>query len=76
MANPGYENVISSKVKLKTFFEVKRSIEYAYLDEDLFDLMNISKYRESLLSVLVGQWFPGRLDEVMSIAETNLFSEE
>lgn len=76
MANPGYENVISSKVKLKTFFEVNRSIKYAYLDEDLFDLLNISKYRECLLSVLVGQWFPGRLDEVISIAKTNLFREE
>lgn len=76
MANPDYEKVISSKVKLKTFLEVKRSIQYAYLDEDLFDLLNINKYRECLLSVLVGQWFPGRLDEVLSIAETDIFREK
>ncbi|MGB3491940.1 MAG: hypothetical protein WBA57_04385 [Elainellaceae cyanobacterium] len=34
MANRGYEKVISSGIKLKTFSEVKQAVNYAYLDED------------------------------------------
>lgn len=75
IANPGYEKIISSKIKLKTFGEVKRSIKYAYFDEDLFDLLNSEKDRESLTSVLVGRWFPGRLGEISSIAETDRFRD-
>ena len=73
IANPGYEKVISSKEKLKTFAAVKRAIEYAYLDEDLFDLLKENRCRESLLSILVGRWFPGRLDEIREISETDTF---
>ncbi|RZM79145.1 hypothetical protein [Leptolyngbya iicbica] len=73
IANPGYEKVITSKTKLKTLAEVKRTIRYAYFDEDLFDFLKDEKYRESLLSVLVGRWFPGQLYEIIAISETDNF---
>jgi putative restriction endonuclease len=68
VANPGYEKIVSSKVKLKTLSEVKKAVKFAYLDEDLFDLMNIKKYRESFLAVLVARWFPGRYEEIEEIS--------
>lgn len=73
MPNPGHEKVISSKVKLKTLAEVKRAINFAYLDEDLFDFLCSKETRNSLLSVLVGWWFPGRLDEIIAISKTQEF---
>jgi putative restriction endonuclease len=66
-ANPGYETLISSKVKLKTFAEVKRAIKYAYLDEDLFEFLQEPVSRTSLLIVLIARWFPGRYDEIEQI---------
>lgn len=66
-ANPGYEKIISSKVKLKTFAEVKRTIKYVHLDEDLFDLLQEPVARASLLVVLVARWFPGRDEEIEQI---------
>lgn len=66
--NPKYESVLSSKVKLKTFAEVKRVIKYAYLDEDLFELLQQPVARENLLRVLVSKWFPGQIDHILAIA--------
>ena len=66
--NPSFESVLSSKVKLKTFAEVKRVIKYAYLDEDLFDLLQQPVARENLLRVLVSKWFPGQIDNILEIS--------
>lgn len=66
--NPKFESVLSSKVKLKTFAEVKRVIKYAYLDEDLFELLQQPVARGNLLRVLVSKWFPGQIDTILEIA--------
>ncbi|MFG6097879.1 hypothetical protein SPB21_21615 [Leptothoe sp. ISB3NOV94-8A] len=66
--NRQFESVLSSKVKLKTFAEVKRVIKYAYLDEDLFELLQQPIPRENLLRVLVSKWFPGQIDNIFDIA--------
>ncbi|PSN16708.1 hypothetical protein C7293_01150 [filamentous cyanobacterium CCT1] len=55
--------------------EVKETIAYAYVDEDLFDFWQATTYRESLLAVLVGRWFPGRLAEVKEISLTDEFQD-
>jgi putative restriction endonuclease len=74
MANPGHEKTISSKIKLKTFAEVKRSVNFAYLDEDLFDLLHIEKYRNSFLLILISKWFPGKFEEIERIATSREFN--
>lgn len=75
IANPGFEKLVSSKIKLRTFGEVKKIIKYAYFDEDLFDFLRVDKYRNSLTIILISQWFPGRLEEILEIAKTNKFRE-
>lgn len=74
-ANSGYEKVLSSKVKLKNLSEVKQVIQYAYLDEDLFDFLQYSLSRSSLITVLVARWFPGKLGLVKEIAQTDEFRD-
>ena len=66
-ANPGYEKAIASKVKLKTFAEVKQAIKYAHLDENLFEFLQEPMSRASLLVVLVSRWFPNRHEEIEQI---------
>jgi putative restriction endonuclease len=75
MANPGFGRIIAEKVKLKTLAEVRQAVRYAYLDEDLFDFLSEASTRESLLAVLVGRWFPGRLDEIIEISKTDEFQD-
>lgn len=72
---PGFETVLAAKIKLKTLAEVQEAIAYAYVDEDLFDFWQIPTYRESLLAVLVGRWFPGRLAEIEEISSTDEFQD-
>lgn len=72
---PGFEPILSAKIKLKTMAEVKEAIAYAYVDEDLFDFWQTATYRESLLAVLVGRWFPGRLAEIKEISLTDEFQD-
>jgi putative restriction endonuclease len=67
--NPGFEKLSSSKVKLKTLAEVKQAIKYAYLDEDLFEFLQEPLSRNSLITVLVARWFPGRLEEIQKIMD-------
>ena len=71
-ANPGFEKTISSKVKLKTFAEVKQAIKYAYLDEDLLELLQAPLSRSSLITVIVARWFPEKFDQ----AETLIARDE
>ncbi len=73
--NPGFEKVLAKKIKLKTLAEVKCAISHAYLDEDLFDFLQEQSLRDSLRAVLVGRWFPGRLDQVKQISQTDSFQE-
>jgi len=70
-ANPGFEKIIASQVKLKTFAEVKQAIKYAYLDEDLLELLQEPAYRASLLIVLIQWWFPDKLDVVEQIMQAD-----
>lgn len=67
--------MLAAKIKLKTLAEVKQAISHAYLDEDLFDFLLDASIRESLLAVLVGRWFPGRLAEVKKISQTDDFQD-
>ncbi|MGL5080669.1 MAG: hypothetical protein ACRC8A_04210 [Microcoleaceae cyanobacterium] len=73
--NPGYSKLLASKVKLKTFAEVDRAVKYAYLDEDLFDLLQIPKTRASLILALTIQWFKGQHELIEVVSQIDLPSE-
>lgn len=74
-ANPGYVELISSKEKLKTFAEVKKTIKYAYLDDALFELLQDPKTRNSLITILVARWFPSKHELVEKISQTDNLRE-
>ena len=70
-ANPGYAKLLSSKEKLKTLAEVRQAVKYAYLDEELFEFLQDSIARSSLVTVLVARWFPGKFELVEEISQTD-----
>ncbi len=75
VANRGQEWVITEKLKLKTLGEVRRVVNYAYLDEDLFDFLREPKFCDSLLDSLALRWFPAHLDAIREIAKTDQFCD-
>jgi putative restriction endonuclease len=67
-ANSGYEKILYSGMKPRNLAEVKAAIQYAYLDEDLFEFLQEPRSRDSLITILVARWFPGRLEEIQQRA--------
>lgn len=74
MPNRGFEDIISSKVKLRGVRALNQAIKYAYLDEDLFDLLQEDRYRLALIAVLSVKWFQGDTARVQKAMESIAFN--
>ncbi len=68
--NRGYRKIITSKVKLKTFTQVKQAIKYAYIDDALFELLQDPLSRDSLRVILVHKWFSHKLEAYHQYLDT------
>ncbi len=51
--NPGFRKIITSKIKLKNFQEVKQAVKYAQIDDALFELLQEPASRNSLMTILI-----------------------
>lgn len=67
--NPGFRKVVTSKIKLSNFVEVKQAIKYAYIDDALFELLRNSISRDSLTKILVARWFKHKQDRYESLTK-------
>jgi putative restriction endonuclease len=74
-AKPGFESVISSRVKIKTLAALRDAVVYAYLDNELFTLFLDPISRMSLVEVLVNSWFGNKLDRVEELLRVRSFRE-
>jgi len=73
--NRGHRKIITSKVKLKTFTEVKQAVKYAHIDDALFELLQDPLTRASLTTILVHKWFSHKLDQYRQLLEATSFKE-
>ncbi|RUT07574.1 hypothetical protein DSM106972_018340 [Dulcicalothrix desertica PCC 7102] len=55
--NPGFELAITSKAKLVSAGAIKQAVEYAYLDDELWQILQDSHNRSVLTQVLIDEWF-------------------
>lgn len=56
----------------KTTNKLKEAVEYAYLDNELFDFLKDPVFRQDLIDTLVSVWFSGnqkKLEDLLSINE-------
>ncbi|WP_059001187.1 hypothetical protein [Leptolyngbya sp. NIES-2104] len=67
--NPGIRKIITSKIKLKTFQEVKQAVKYAQIDDALFELLQEPASRVSLTTILIHRWFYNKLDQVEQLIQ-------
>ncbi len=57
-ANPGYEEAIASRqVRLKTINALREAVQYAYLDDELFENLQNPYSRLTLVNKLIKAWF-------------------
>jgi putative restriction endonuclease len=61
--NRGFRKIVTSKIKLKTFAEVRSAIKYAYIDDSLFEMLQNPTDRKNLETILVQRWFYEKLEQ-------------
>ena len=76
-AKPGYEFVESSqnKVKVRSLSAIRQTIDYAYLDAELFQLLQQPESRNQLLLTLIDAWFSDKTAQIECSLQFNAFSD-
>lgn len=74
--NPGYEVAIASGQRTGTINTLRQAINYAYLDDGLFELLLIPNFRHSLVSSLINTWFSSEQGQIESLLNINALQSE
>lgn len=72
---PGFEATIAKKIRLKSLTAITDAVSYAYLDQELFELVQQTESRVELVATLIQHWFPGRLGGVKELSKVDTFEE-
>lgn len=73
--NPGFEPLLSSGAKVRAVGVLRQAVEYAYLDEELFELLQQPTSRNLLITTLLNTWFADKTQQVQEILRVNAFAE-
>lgn len=74
--NPGYEVAIASGQRAGTINTLRQAINYAYLDDELFELLLIPNFRHSFISSLINTWFSSEQGQIESLLNINALQSE
>jgi putative restriction endonuclease len=70
---PKYRN---RKPQAKSFEQLQKLVEYAYLDEKLFELLQNEESRKQIVDTLISVWFSISNNELKDVLEINLSFED
>lgn len=74
--NSGFEVLLSSPgAKVRSVGALKQSVEYAYLDDDLFKLLQQRVSRNLLINTLLNYWFTDKTQQLQEVLRVNAFAE-
>jgi len=73
--NPGFEATLASRVRVKTIAGLRDAVECAFLDDELFELLQNGETRRALVGALITGWFADKRDEVRELLRVNYFEE-
>ena len=71
----GFESLIAAKVKIRTPSTIRETVEYAYLDGELWTLLQNQSDRTVLSHTLINSWFNERTHDIESLLQVNTFAE-
>jgi putative restriction endonuclease len=72
---PGHEQVLFSGGKLNTLKKLRDNVLYGYFDNELFDLLQIPSYRDSLIYALINKWFPDKFAQIQELLRIHSFDQ-
>ncbi|MBD2303063.1 HNH endonuclease [Nostoc sp. FACHB-190] len=71
----GFEGWMKAKVKIRTPSIIRETVEYAYVDDELWSLLQNPQDRTVLTHVLINSWFNDRTQDIESLLQINAFAE-
>lgn len=71
----GFESLIAAKVKIRTPSTIRETVEYAYLDDELWSLLQNAQDRSVVAHILINSWFNERTQDIESLLQVNAFAE-
>ncbi|MCG6135158.1 MAG: HNH endonuclease [Nostoc sp. LLA-1] len=72
---PGFERLIQAKVKIRTPSTIRQTIKYAYLDNNLWEILQNPQERSILTHVLIDSWFRKKTQDIEQLFQVNAFAE-
>lgn len=73
--NSGFEAVLSSGAKVRSVGMIRQVFEYAYLDKELFKILQQPSLRSVLTKVLLDTWFADKTQQVQEAFRINAFAQ-
>ncbi|WP_414755923.1 HNH endonuclease [Anabaena sp. CCY 9910] len=71
----GFESLIATKIKIRTPSTIMETVEYAYLDDELWSLLQNESERTVLTHTLIDSWFNERTQDIEPLLTVNAFAE-
>lgn len=72
---PGFESLIAAKVRIRTPNIIRQTVEYAYLDDELWEILQNPQERSILTNVLINSWFTNKSQQIEQLFQVNAFAE-
>lgn len=73
--NPGFEALLFSGARVRAVGVLRQAVEYAYLDDELFELLQQPVSRNSLIAVLLDNWFADKYRQIEEILSRNALED-
>ncbi|MFM6080514.1 MAG: HNH endonuclease, partial [Dolichospermum sp.] len=61
---PGFESLLTAKVQVRSPQAIRQTVEYAYLDSELWGLLQNAENRSILTRVLINKWFVNKSQQI------------
>ena len=72
---PGFELLLTTKAQIRTPHTIRQTVDYAYLDPELWSLLQNAETRNVLTHVLIDKWFPNKSQQIQELLQVNVFGE-
>ncbi|TBR56445.1 HNH endonuclease [Westiellopsis prolifica IICB1] len=71
----GFESLIAAKVKIRTPSTIRETVEYVYLDDELWQILQNESDRTVLTHTLINSWFSECTKDIEPLLQVNAFAE-
>lgn len=76
IAKPGYEKALELKGAMRSFNNLNAAVDYAEIDNTLFDLLKVKESRDILRWAILNKYFPETKEKISDVGNGNNYLKE